>query len=135
MSYNSKLYICKRIENKDCSMCYNEVLAAINMCIMDSDFPSLFNKKLNGSFLGMDAKYSAYNKLWEYDTEPLTDNYDDELKYTSFDNVLNWCNKYLDSTDEFPYWRIAVLQEMLASFDANFKKLCNEELIVVHYGY
>lgn len=41
----------------------------------------------------------------------------------------------MDNTDEFPYWRIAVLQEMLGSFYNLFKPIGNEQLIVVHYGY
>ena len=132
MAYESKLYICKRIKIGD-GPCYNEVLAAMNMSKMDSDFVQLFDKKLDGDFFGMDGFMSRFDKR---DDEPkLVDSYGDELKYTSLDRVLSWCDEYMDNTDEFPYWRIAVLQEMLASFDIHFKQLYNEELIVVHYGY
>lgn len=132
MAYESKLYICKRIKIGD-GPCYNEVLDAMNMSKMDSDFVQLFDKKLDGDFFGMDGFMSRFDKR---DDEPkLVDSYGDELKYTSFDRVLSWCDEYMDNTDEFPYWRIAVLQEMLASFDIHFKQLYNEELIVVHYGY
>lgn len=134
MEYKSKLYVCKRIKiGKE--PYYNEMLAAMNMSNMDSDFVRLFDKKLDGDFFGMDRAMSRFDQQ-EDDNEPkLADNYGDDLKYTSLDRVLSWCDEYMDNTDEFPYWRIAVLQEMLASFDIYFQQLYNEQLIVVHYGY
>ena len=131
MGYESKLYICKRIKIGD-GPCYNEVLAAMNMSKMDSDFVRLFDKKLDGDFFGMDGAMSRFDKRDDEDEPKLVDNYGDELKYTSLDDVMKWCDEYIDNTDEFPYWRIAVLQEMLASFDIHFKQLYNEQLIVVH---
>ncbi len=134
MGYESKLYICKRIKIGEWPS-YNEVLAAINMSKMDSDFVQLFGKKLDGDFFGMDGSMSRFNQRDDEDEPKLVDNYGDELKYTSLDRVLAWCDEYMENTDEFPYWRIPVLQEMLASFDIHFQQLYNEQLIVVHYGY
>ena len=134
MGYESKLYICKRIKIGD-GLCYNEVLAAMNMSVMGSDFVGLFDKKLDGDFFGMDGASSRFEDYHGDDKYPLVDNYGDELKYTSLDRVLGWCEEYMDNTDEFPYWRIAVLQEMLTSFSVHFKSISNEQLIVVHYGY
>lgn len=134
MGYESKLYICKRIKIPD-EVSYNEVLATMNMCVMDSEFRTLFDKKLDGDFFGMDGAMSRFNQQGDEDEPKFVDDYGDELKYTSLDRVLGWCDEYMDNTDEFPYWRIAVLQEMLASFDIHFKRLNSEQLIVVHYGY
>ena len=134
MGYESKLYVCKRVKIGEWP-CYNEVLAAMNMGKMDSDFVRLFDEKLDGDFFGMDGAMSRFDQRDDEDGPKLVDNYGDELKYTSLDRVLSWCDEYMDNTDEFPYWRIAVLQEMLASFDIHFKQLYNEQLIVVHYGY
>lgn len=134
MGYESKLYICKRIKIGEGSI-YNGVLAAMNMSKMGSDFVRLFDKKLDGDFFGMDGAMSRFNQRDDEDNPKLVDNYGDELKYTSLDRVLRWCDEYMNNTDEFPYWRIAVLQEMLASFDIHFKRLNSEQLIVVHYGY
>lgn len=134
MGYESKLYICKRTKIGE-GLCYNEVLAAMNMCVMDSDFVRLFDKKLDGDFFGMDSAMSRFNQQGDEDEPQLVDNYGDELKYTSLNEVMKWCDECMDNTDEFPYWRIAVLQETLASFDVHFKQLYDEQLIVVHYGY
>lgn len=134
MGYESKLYICKRIKIGEWSI-YNNVLAAMNMSKMCSDFVQLFDKKLDGDFFGMDGFMSQFDQRDDEDEPKLVDNYGDELKYASLDRVLGWCDEYMNSTDEFPYWRIAVLQEMLASFDVHFKRLNGEQLIVVHYGY
>ncbi len=134
MGYESKLYICKRIKIGD-GLCYNEVLAAMNMSKMGSDFVRLFDEKLDGDFFGMDGAMSRFDQHGDEDEPKLVDNYGDELKYASLDRVLGWCDEYMDNTDEFPYWRIVVLQEMLASLDIHFKQLYNEQLIVVHYGY
>lgn len=134
MGYESKLYICKRIKIGE-ELCYNEVLAAMNMSKMDSDFVRLFDTKLDGDFFGMDGFMSRFEQQDDEDEPNLVDDYGEEMKYTSLDRVLGWCDEYMDNTDEFPYWRIAVLQEMLASFDIHFKRLNSEQLIVVHYGY
>ena len=134
MGYESKLYICRRIKIEEESI-YNEVLAAINMSKMDSDFVRLFDKKLDGDFFGMDGSMSRFDQRDDEDEPKLVDNYGDELKYTSLYSVLSWCDEYMKNTNEFPYWRIAVLQDMLASFDTHFKQIRNERLIVVHYGY
>nr|DAR10651.1 MAG TPA: hypothetical protein [Caudoviricetes sp.] len=134
MGYESKLYVCKRVKIGEWP-CYNEVLAAMNMGKMDSDFVRLFDEKLDGDFFGMDGAMSRFDQCDDEDEPKLVGTYGDELKYTSLDRVLGWCDEYMDNTDEFPYWRIVVLQEMLASFDIHFKQLYNEQLIVVHYGY
>lgn len=134
MGCESKLYICKRTKIGE-ELCYNEVLAAMNMSKMDSDFVRLFNTKLDGDFFGMDGAMSRFDQQGDEDEPKLVDNYGDELKYTSLDRVLGWCDEYMDNADEFPYWRIAVLQEMLGSFYNLFKPISDEQLIVVHYGY
>lgn len=134
MGYESKLYICKRIKIGE-ELCYNEVLAAMNMSKMGRDFVQLFDKKLDGDFYGMDGAMSRFDQQDDEDEPKLVDNYGDELKYASLDRVLGWCDKYMDNADEFPYRRIAVLQEMLGSFYNLFKPIGNKQLIVVHYGY
>lgn len=134
MGYESKLYICSRIKVGEES-CYNEVLAAMNMSKMGSDFVQLFDKKLDGDFYGMDGAMSRFDQQGEEDEPKLVDNYGDELKYTSLDRVINWCDTYMFIADEHPYWRIAALQEMLGSFYNLFKSIGNKQLIVVHYGY
>lgn len=134
MGYESKLYICKRNKFGEDPF-YNVVLAAMNMGKMDSDFVQLFDKKLDGDFFGMDGSMSRFDQRDDEDEPKLVDNYGDELKYTSLYSVLSWCDEYMKNTNEFPYWRIAVLQDMLASFDTHFKQIRNERLIVVHYGY
>lgn len=134
MGYESKLYICKRIKIGE-EPYYNEVLTSMNMSKMDSDFVQLFDEKLDGDFFGMDGVMSRFNQRDDEDRPKLVDNYGDELKYTSLDSVLSWCDEYMENMDEFPYWRIAVLQEILESFDIHFKQFYNEQLIVVHYGY
>ena len=133
MGYESKLYICKR--SKLGTIVANEVLAAMNMSKMDGDFVRLFDENLDGYFFGMDGDMSRFDQQGDEDEPMLVDNYGEEMKYTSLDRVLGWCDEYMDNTDEFPYWRIAVLQEMLASFDIHFKRLYSEQLIVVHYGH
>lgn len=134
MDYESKLYICNLIKFDEELYC-NEVLTAMNMSKMNSDFVQLFDKKLEGDFFGMDGAMSRFDKRGDEDEPKLVDNYGDELKYTSLDRVLGWCDEYMNNTDGFPYWRIVMLQEMLASFDIHFPKFHNEQLIVVHYGY
>lgn len=134
MGYESRLYICKRVKIDEES-CYNEVLAAINVSKIGGDFVQLFDTKLDGDFFGMDGDMSQFEQQGDEDEPKLVDNYGYELKYTSLDRVLGWCNEYMDNTEEFPYWRIAVLQEMLGSFYNLFKPIGNEQLIVVHYGY
>lgn len=134
MGYESRLYICKRVKIDEES-CYNEVLAAINVSKIGGDFVQLFDTKLDGDFFGMDGDMSQFEQQGDEDEPKLVDNYGYELKYTSLDRALGWCNEYMDNTEEFPYWRIAVLQEMLGSFYNLFKPIGNEQLIVVHYGY
>ena len=53
MGYESKVYICSRISNT--VYIYNEVIAAVDMCKMgyDTGWRELFNKKLDGDFLGI----------------------------------------------------------------------------------
>ena len=134
MEYESKIYICKRHTYEN-GGAWNEVIAAMNMGKMGHNFYKLFATRLNGNFYGMDGAMSRFDQQDDEDETKLVDNYGDELKYTSLDRVLGWCDEYMDNTDEFPYWCIAVLQEMLASFDIHFWQLYNEQLIVVHYGY
>lgn len=130
MGYESKLYVCKRVEHNGDA--YNETLAAINMCKMGSEFYDLFKDDLNGDFFGMDA-----------DNIIMSDRYDEPLTYTTIDNVLNWCDGYMEHPEKYgdgivPYWRIVVLWDMLASIVDNFTPIANdgrEQLIVVHYGY
>ena len=136
MGYESKLYICKRINLGD-GILYNDTLAAINMSKMGEDFRHLFDDRLDGDFYGMDDDMSRFvaRPDSEEDVPELVDNYGEWLRYTSLDKVLDWCNTYMDETDEFPYWRIAVLQETLSSIKQHFKALRNKQLIIVHYGY
>lgn len=134
MGYESKLYICKRIKIGE-GLCYNEVLATINMSKMDSDFVRLFDKKLDGDFFGMDAAMSRFDQQGDEDEPKLVDNYGDELKYTSLDRALGWCEEYMNNATGYCYWRIPVLRNILASFTTSLKLLNNEQLIVVHYGY
>lgn len=134
MGYESKLYICKRTKiGKE--LCHNEVLAAMNMSVMDSDFVRLFDKKLDGDFFGMDGCMSRFDQQGDEDEPKLVDNYGDELKYASLDEVYDWCSEYMAKATEHPYWRIPVLSNTLCSIKAWFKSFSNEQLIVVHYGY
>lgn len=133
MGYESKLYICKRVKVGD--LVWNETLAAINMCVMDVNFRALFTNKLDGDFYGADGAMSRFDQKDDEDEPKLVDDYDEELKYTSLDDVLNWCDTYMSNVNGHPRWRIAVLQEMLGSFYNLFKQIGNEQLIVVHYGY
>ena len=129
MGYESKLYICRRIEAKE--LIFNEVLTAVNMCTMDSDFRVLFKNKLDGDFLGMDSEKSEFGKYEELTNgRALTDDYGDELKYASLTDVLNWCDKHIDED----YWRITVLREILFTFKW-YSPIDLDKLIVVHYGY
>lgn len=134
MGYESKLYICKRTKITD-KISYNEVLAAINMSKMDSDFVRLFDTKLDGDFFGMDGAMSRFDQRSDEDKPKLVDDYGYDLKYTSLDEVYDWCSEYMGKTTECPYRRIAVLNDMLCSIKAWFKTIGNEQLIVVHYGY
>lgn len=134
MGYESKLYVCKRVEHN--GDVYNETLAAINMCKMD-DFYEMFNEELNGDFCGMDGAMSRFNQYGDEDEFKLVDNYGDPLTYTSIDNVISWCAGYMAGVDT-PYWRIEVLKKMLDSIKDNFQPVSKdgrERLIVVHYGY
>ncbi len=134
MGYESKLYVCKRIEHN--GDVYNEVLAAINMCKME-DFYEIFNDELDGDFCGMDGNMSRFNQYGDEINPKLVDNYGDPLTYTSIDNVISWCAGYMAGSS-CPYWRIAVLEKMLYSIKENFEPVSKdgrERLIVVHYGY
>lgn len=134
MGYESKCYICNRHTYEN-GGAWNEVIAAMDMSEMGHDFYELFVTRLDGDFYGMDGAMSRFEQQGELDEPKLVDDYGYELKYASLDRVLGWCDEYMDNTDEFPYWRIAVLQEMLGSFYNLFKPIGNEQLIVVHYGY
>ena len=135
MGYESKLYICKRVKIDD--LVWNETLAAINMCVMDMGFRALFTNKLNGDFYGMDGAMSHFEPRVDENEPELVDNYDDELLYTSLDEVRDWCSDYMSKAtkEEDLYWRIPVLNDMLCSIKAWIKLMNNEKLIVVHYGY
>lgn len=107
----------------------------MNMCVMGSDFRALFDKKLDGDFFGMDAAMSRFGDCHDGHKYQLIDNYNDEMKYTSLDRGLGWCEEYMDNATEYCYWRIPVLRNVLASFTTSLKLLNDEQLIVVHYGY
>lgn len=134
MGYESKLYICKRIKIGE-GLCYNEVLAAINMSKMDGDFVRLFDENLDGDFFGMDGRMSRFNQQGDEDEPKLVDDYGDELKYTSLDGVLSWCEEYINNATGYCYWRVPVLRNILASFTTSLKLFNSEQMIVVHYGY
>lgn len=135
MSYESKLYICKRVKVGD--LVWNETLAAINMCVMDVKFCALFTNKLDGDFYGMDGSMSRFDPRVDENKPELVDNYGDELLYTSLDKVYDWCVDYMSKATEGEhlYWRIPVLNDILYSIKVWCKPMNNEELIVVHYGY
>lgn len=82
MGYESKLYICKRVKIND--LVWNETLAAINMCVMDTDFRSLFQNELDGDFYGMDGAMSRFEPRVDENEPELADDYGDELLYTSW---------------------------------------------------
>lgn len=135
MGYESKLYICKRIKIGE-GLCYNEVLAAMNMCKMDSSFVRLFDKTLDGDFFGMDGDISRFDQRGDEDEPKLVDNYGDELKYASLDDVMKWCDDYyVAQMSAYPYRRIIILRDMLHNIEMWFPQIGNEQLIVVHCGY
>lgn len=130
MGYESKVYICNRISNN--TYIYNEVIAAVDMCKMDYDtgWVELFNKKLNGDFLGFDHD-NPRNQDWE-NTE-LLDAYDKPMMYADIDTVKEWVNKQIENGND--YRRLFVLKAVLDSFDKTRWESDRAKLIVVHYGY
>lgn len=130
MGYESKVYICSRISNE--VYIYNEVIAAVDMCKMgyDTGWRDLFNKKLDGDFLGFDHD-NPRNQNWE-DTE-LLDAYDEPMMYTDIDTVKEWVNQQIENGDD--YRRLFVLKGVLDSFDKARWESDRAKLIVAHYGY
>ena len=130
MGYESKVYICNRIGNN--AYIYNEVIAAVDMCKMgyDTGWRDLFNKKLDGDFLGFDHD-NPRNKDWE-NTE-LLDAYDEPMMYADIDAVKEWVNKQIENGDD--YRRLFVLKAVLDSFDKTRWESDRTKLIVAHYGY
>ena len=130
MGYESKVYICSRINSNE--YIYNEVIAAVDMCKMsyDTGWHDLFNKKLNGVFLGFDHD-NPRNQDWE--NEELLDAYDEPMMYADIDTVKEWVNKQIDNGDD--YRRLFVLTAVLDSFDKTQWESDRAKLIVVHYGY
>ena len=130
MGYESKVYICSRISNN--AYIYNEVIAAVDMCKMgyDTGWRDLFNKKLDGDFLGFDHD-NPRNQDWE-NTE-LLDGYDEPMMYADIDAVKEWVNKQIENGDD--YRRLFVLKAVLDSFDKTRWESDIAKLIVVHYGY
>lgn len=130
MGYESKVYICNRISNN--VYIYNEVIAAVDMCKMGYDigWAELFNKKLDGDFLGFDYG-NPRNQDWE-NTE-LLDAYDKPMLYADIDTVKEWVNNQIDNGND--YIRLFVLKAVLDSFDKTRWESDRAKLIVVHYGY
>lgn len=130
MGYESKVYICSRINNS--TYTYNEVIAAVDMCKMsyDTGWAELFNKKLDGDFLGFDHD-NPKNQDWE--STELLDGYDEPMMYTDIDAVKEWVNKQIENGDD--YRRLFVLKAVLDSFDKTRWESDRAKLIVVHYGY
>lgn len=130
MGYESKVYICSRIKNE--VYIYNKVIAAVDMCKMgyDTGWHDLFNKKLDGDFLGFDHD-NPRNTGWE-DTE-LLDAYDEPMMYANIDTVKEWVNERIENGDD--YRRLFVLKAVLDSFDKAQWESDRAKLIVAHYGY
>ena len=130
MGYESKVYICSRISNTE--YIYNEVIAAVDMCKMgyDTGWAELFNKKLDGDFLGFDHD-NPRNQDWE-NTE-LLDAYDEPMMYADIDTVKEWVNNQIENGDD--YRRLFVLKAVLDSFDKTRWESDRAKLIVAHYGY
>lgn len=130
MGYESKVYICNRISNE--VYIYNAVIAAVDMCKMgyDSGWRDLFDKKLDGDFIGFDHD-NPRNQNWE-DTEIL-DAYDEPMMYTDIDTVKDWIDRQIANGDN--YRRLFVLKAVLDSFDKTQWEFDRERLIVAHYGY
>lgn len=130
MGYESKVYICSRISNTE--YIYNEVIAAVDMCKMgyDTGWHDLFNKKLDGDFLGFDHD-NPRNQDWE-NTE-LLDAYDEPMMYADIDTVKEWVNNQIENGED--YRRLFVLKAVLDSFDKTRWESDRAKLIVVHYGY
>ena len=126
MGYESKVYICSRIIN------YNEVIAAVDMRKMgyDTGWAELFNKKLDGDFLGFDHA-NPRNQDWE--NRELLDAYDEPMMYADIDTVKEWVNKQIENGDD--YRRLFVLKAVLDSFDKTRWESDRTKLIVAHYGY
>ena len=129
MGYESKVYICSRISN--IGHIYNEVIAAVDMRKMgyNTGWCDLFNKKLNGDFLGFDYDNSI-NQDWE--STELLDAYDEPMMYADIDTVKEWVNKQIENGDD--YRRLFVLKAVLDSFDNTQWESNRAKLIVVHYG-
>ena len=130
MGYESKVYICSRISNT--GYIYNEVIAAVDMCKMgyDTGWAELFNKKLDGDFLGFDHD-NPRNQDWE--NTDLLDAYDEPMMYADIDAVKEWVNKQIENGDD--YRRLFVLKAVLDSFDKTRWESDRAKLIVAHYGY
>lgn len=130
MGYESKVYICSRIKNE--VYIYNEVIAAVDMRKMgyDTGWRDLFNKKLDGDFLGFDHDNPRYQD-WE-NTE-LLDAYDEPMMYADIDTVKEWVNQQIENCDD--YRRLFVLKAVLDSFDKAQWESDRAKLIVIHYGY
>ena len=130
MGYESKVYICSRISNT--GYIYNEVIAAVDMCKMgyDTGWRDLFNKKLDGDFLGFDHD-NPRNQDWE--NTDLLDAYDEPMMYADIDAVKEWVNKQIENGDD--YRRLFVLKAVLDSFDKTRWESDRTKLIVAHYGY
>ena len=130
MGYESKVYICSRISNT--GYIYNEVIAAVDMCKMgyDTGWRDLFNKKLDGDFLGFDHDNPRNQDLENTD---LLDAYDEPMMYADIDAVKEWVNKQIENGDD--YRRLFVLKAVLDSFDKTRWESDRAKLIVAHYGY
>ena len=130
MGYESKVYICSRISNN--AYIYNKVIAAVDMCKMgyDTGWRNLFNKKLDGDFLGFDHD-NPRNQDWE--NTDLLDAYDEPMMYADIDTVKEWVNKQIENADD--YRRLFVLKAVLDSFDKTRWESDRTKLIVAHYGY
>ncbi len=125
MGYESRIYIINRVEHKRpyCEpWVFAEKIAMVNMCVMDYDFRTLFDKPIDYT---IHIEYPIFvNDRFENETD--IDCYGEHLKYTTIDKVVKWLESH-----KVEYRRISPLLGLLKGFNENEW----DELQVVHFGY
>lgn len=113
ISYDSKIIIVEE-KNK-----FYDNIAILDLCCMgyNNHWDKLFDKELGNSIYFEGRKQNV-------------DQYGEKLKYATFQEVLDWCNKITDK-ELLEYRRFKILKSFLSSLD--LKDWTN--IIIIHYGY
>ena len=122
MGYESKIYICEKMNFKDSNgMTYARVIAMFDMCSMGS-LTNVFKKKTDCYFYADDG-----------DTVVLEDRYGDPIKEAEIEDFIYVLKEAIDNGET--YRRIFPLLAFLETIDEQQKDGKWKDIALLHYGY